>query len=224
MGKISGKVSKGLGAAIQEAQEKMNTSDKSEVKELLNSGVEAHKKRKRKTKAASEETVENSLFDAIMPAEEKKPVVKEEYHMRTHEEVCEDDIKKAHDRGYPEPDFDFRNYYEKGQIIYFIHILGGGINTKELKKLKIRTIYPRMMVCDEEKACCQCIGYSQKEYIFNTPKEAEPVYKSIKLAAEEAPKSPKSGRKSADNTDEGIEGEYGLNEAYMNPEEVQDED
>ena len=32
MGKISGKVSKGLGAAIQEAQEKMNTSDKSEVK------------------------------------------------------------------------------------------------------------------------------------------------------------------------------------------------
>lgn len=223
MGKISGKVSKGLGAAIQEAQEKMNSSDNSEVKELLNSGVEAHKKRKRKSKETSENMVENSLFDAIMPTEEKKPA-KEEHHMRTHEEVCEDDLKKAHDRGYPDPDFDFRNYYEKGQTIYFIHILGGGINTKDLKKLKIRTIYPRMMVCDEEKACCQCIGYNQKDYIFNTAKEADPVYKSIKLAVEDAPKSPKSGRKYKDSTDEGDEEESGLNEAYMNPEEVQDED
>jgi hypothetical protein len=144
--------------------------------------------------------------------------------MRTHEEVCEDDIKKAHERGYPEPDFDFRDYYAKGQIIYYIHVLGGGINTKELKRLKIRTIYPRMMVCDEEKSCCQCIGYSCKDYIFNTAKEAEPTYKSINLAVEEQPKMAKSGRKSDNSTDEEVEENIDENEAYTRLEEVLDED
>jgi hypothetical protein len=222
MGKISGKVSKGLGAAIQEAQEKMNSST-DEVQELLNSGVEARKKRKSKSKE-SEVSTENSLFDAIMPAEEPKKTKQEPSHMRTHEEVCEDDIKKAHERGYPEPDFDFRDYYAKGQIIYYIHILGGGINTKELKRLKIRTIYPRMMVCDEEKSCCQCIGYDCKDYIFNTAKEAEPTYKSINLAVEEQPKMTKSGRKSDNNTDEEVEENTGENEAYTRLEEALDED
>ena len=114
-----------------------------------------------------------------------------------------------------------RNFYEKGQIIYFIHILRGGINTKELKKLKIRTIYPRMMVCNEEKACCQCIGYNERDLIFDTPRDADVVYKTINLADEKELEKAKSGRKSKKGIDEDTDEENSEYEAYMSLEEVE---
>lgn len=189
MGKISKDVSSGLGAAIKEAQDKIkgNSSE-----ELLNSGVKKHKDRK--VKAKQEENAEdNSLFNALIPKEEKPK--KEQSHMKTYEEVCQEDIQKAHDRGYEDPDFDFRSNYQRGQIIYYVLV---GRNTKELKKLTVRTVYPRMMVCNEEKAACVCIGYKERDYIFGTPYEAKPVYDSIKLDPEEGVKSPKSGSKNDD--------------------------
>lgn len=192
MGKISNKVSKGLGDAIKEAQEKMTGNSNPEVEALLNSGAENRRKRKSK-KEEQTVTEDNSLFNELIPKETKPEKV--ESHMKTYEEVCQEDIQKAHERGYEDPDFDFRDYYQKGQVIYYILILGGGINTKELKRLKVRTVYPRMLVCDEEKAACQCIGYSQRDYIFNTAHEAKPTYDSIDLATEEPVKVSKSKAK-----------------------------
>ena len=170
MGKISSQVSKGLETVIQEVKNKI--SDDTSSKELLNSGAEVQKKRHRRTKAEIQaekeakavESQDNSLFEALYIHEEsKKEEIEDnrpEWEKRSakdNDEFCEWELEKAKLKGLENPDFDFRNFYEKGQTIYFIHILRGGINTKELKKLKIRTIYPRMMVCNEEKSCCQCI-------------------------------------------------------------------
>lgn len=234
MGKISSQVSKGLGAAIQEVKNKIN--DDISPEELLNSGAETQKKRHRRTKAEIQaekeakvaESQNNSLFEALdIHEESQKEEIEDnrpEWEKRSakdNDEFCEWELEKAKLKGLENPDFDFRTLYEKGQTIYFIHILRGGINTKELKKLKIRTIYPRMMVCNEEKACCQCIGYNERDLIFDTPRDADVVYKTINLADEKELEKAKSGRKSKKGTDEDIDEENSEYEAYMSLEEVE---
>ena len=99
MGKISGKVSKGLGAAIAEAQAKLNGSTgENTVEALLNSGAEAQKKRKRRTKAEieaakqaeSEQTEDNSLFEALdLPKEDDDRPEWEKRRAVDHEEFCQ---------------------------------------------------------------------------------------------------------------------------------------
>ena len=129
----------------------------------------------------------NSLFDALTVEEQKPGQVKP----MTHEEVCEESIRQAHEKGLPEPDFDYRNFYTTGQVIYFIHVLKGNIKTKQLKKLTVRTIYPRMLVCLDVGAACQCISYKDKDYIFDNMQNAQPLYDSIELTAEETKPSSK---------------------------------
>lgn len=238
MGKIAKNVSKGLGAAIAEAQAKMNGSTaeiegfpgEHTVEALLNSGAEAQKKRKRRTKAeieaakASESKDEFSEMLGITeeePGEDNRP----EWEKRRavdHDEFCQWELEKAKLKGVPEPEFDFRNYYEKGQIVFFVRIMEA-LGEKEVKKLYLRTIYPRMMVGSEEKACCQCIGYNDRDKIFLTPRDADAYYKSIKLTSKYASEESKSKRKSRKGIDEGVDEEEGLDEAYMSLEEVEDD-
>lgn len=237
MGKISSQVSKGLGAAIQEVKNKIN--DDISPEELLNSGAETQKKRHRRTKAEIQaekeakaaKSQDNSLFEALdihkESQEEEIEDNRPEWEKRSakdNDEFCEWELEKAKLKGLENPDFDFRALYEKGQTIYFIHILRGGINTKELKKLKIRTIYPRMMVCNEEKACCQCIGYNERDLIFDTPRDADVVYKTINLADEKELEKAKSGRKSKKGIDEDTDEENSEYEAYMSLEEVENDE
>ena len=234
MGKISSQVSKGLGAAIQEAKNKI--SDDASPEKLLNSGVEVQKKRHRRTKAEIQaekeakaaESQDNSLFEALDIHEESQEEEVEDNRpdwekrsAKNLDEFCEWELEKAKLKGLENPDFDFRNFYEKGQTIYYIHILRGGINTKELKKLKIRTIYPRMMVCNEEKSCCQCIHYESRDLIFEKLKDADAVYQTINMVSEEELEKAKSGRKSSKGTVEYPEEENGDNETYMSLEEVE---
>ena len=223
MGKVSNKVSKGLGAAIAEAQAKINGSSTEEqaVEALLNSGAEAQKKRKRRTKAEMEAARQaesgesNSLFESLeIPEEESKP--------KTHDEFCELEIRKAHDRCLPEPDFDFRAHYEKGTIIYFVRVLEA-LGEKEVKKLHLRTIYPRLMVGSQEKGCCYCIGYNERDRVFLTPRDADAYFKTVNVTAKYTSEEPKSRRKTSEGIDEEVDTENSLEEAYTSSEEVEDD-
>ena len=232
MGKISSQVSKGLGAAIQEVKNKIN--DDISTEKLLNSGAEAQKKRHRRTKAEIQaekeakiaESQDNSLFEALDIHEEEVKDNRPEWEKRRpkdHDEFCKWELEKAKLKGLENPDFDFRNFYEKGQIIYYIQILNMGINTKELKKLKIRTIYPRMIVCSEEKACCQCVDYNEKDLIFDTQRDADAVYKTINLTDEKELEKTKSKKKSKNNITEDSDEENNEYEAYITSEEDEED-
>lgn len=224
MGKISNKVSKGLGAAIVEAQAKMNGNVSDDVETLLNSGAEAQKKRKRRTKAEievdkqAEITEENSLFEALDlpddPNEEDNRPEWEKRNARNHDEFCQWELEKAQLKGLPEPDFDFRNIYEKGDIVFYVRIIEL-LGEKEVKKVFLRTIYPRMMVGSEEKACCHCIGYNERDRIFRTPKEADDYCKAFKLSskyASEETKQRKNNMNEGEEEDGDNEGNYRNNE------------
>lgn len=98
------------------------------------------------------------------------------------EKKAEAEKRKALKLNYPDPDFDFREYYTKGQEIYFIYV-NELIGEKQLIKLTIRTIYARTLVGYEENACCHMIDYNTREQIFLTKSEAEVFLKSIKVIA-----------------------------------------
>lgn len=190
MGKISDKVSNGLGTAIAEVKAKLNENinEENATEELLNSGVKAQKKRKKE-----KEIDDNSLFKTFEPKEEPRP--------KTHEEFCELQLKKAHERGLPDPDFDFRNHYEQGEIVYYVRyseLLG----TKEIHKVYLRTIDPRMMVGSQEKSYCHCIGYNQRNQVFRTPKEADSFYKSLKIEPKYGSEKPKKQKDYDEDEDE----------------------
>ena len=185
MGKISKQVSKGLGAAIQEVKAKIageeNMQDNEQVEssfdvnDLLNAGVEAHNGRKKKKKETDE------------LGEEKVFAQRSSF---TYEETCENDFKNAQEKGLPDPDFDFRNYYEQGETVYYVNyseILG----EKEVVKVYLRTIYPRMMVGSEEKASCHCIGYPQRDNIFRNSKDANDFCNSLDISPRYSVKEPK---------------------------------
>lgn len=239
MSKISSQVSKGLGEAIAEAQAKINGDNSAE--ELLNSGVTAHKKRHRRTKAemeaaraaevekenSSEEN--NSLFEEIVPEEE--PDNRPEWEKRSHkdfDEFCQWEIQKAHYYNKPEPDFDFRNFYEKGQVVYYVRVFEK-LGEKEIQKLTLRTIYPRMLVGCLEKGYCQCIGLSCRDKIFETHKEALAYYRTIKVTSkygiEYDDETGKKKRKSRKSENDEEDNEYEDTEyESQEVEETDDED
>lgn len=171
------------------------------------------KKRKRRTKVemeAAKASEENT--DTVEPEEDNRP----EWEKRRavdHDEFCQWELEKAKLKGLPEPEFDFRNHYEKGQIAYYVRVMPS-LGEKEVVKVTLRTIYPRLMVGSEEKGCCHCIGYNDRDKVFLTPRDADIYYKSIKVTSKYGSEEPKSRRKKNYSTDEDIEEESGEIEAY----------
>lgn len=100
--------------------------------------------------------------------------------MITTDKIAEKEKQNAIDKNFPDPYFDFREYYSKGQEIYYAYI-NDFIGEKENIKLKIRTVYARTLIGYEENACCHMIGYKNKEQIFQTKSEAEAFLKTIKV-------------------------------------------
>lgn len=78
------------------------------------------------------------------------------------------------------PGFDFNNYYEKGQKIFYIRILRK-LGVKEFLELKIRTVYPKMIVACEEKKATVCIGPDTKDMIFVDKKLALETYDNVEV-------------------------------------------
>ena len=101
---------------------------------------------------------------------------------KTTEEVAEEEIKRAHEKGWDEPDFDFRELYRSGDTIYYVY-LNHLTGDKELLKLTVRTVYARSLIAWEEKGCARIIGYPSRDWIFLDGREAESYYKTAKVVA-----------------------------------------
>lgn len=96
--------------------------------------------------------------------------------------IAEKEKQKALEQNLPDPYFDFRDYYTKGEIIFYVYI-NELIGTKQIIKIKVRSIYARTLVGYEENACCHMIGYNTREQIFHSKSEAEAFSKAIQIVA-----------------------------------------
>lgn len=96
----------------------------------------------------------------------------------TTEQICDNMLKEAKLYELENPYFDYRNDYERGEIIYYVY-RNRITKTASLKELKVSTVYPRAVVGYQDKGEAICIDYTDKDYIFETPKEAEKCLKSV---------------------------------------------
>ena len=96
--------------------------------------------------------------------------------------VSSDDSSRKPDEPRVEkyPGFDFTTMYSKGQVIFYVKV-NELIGEKELQELKLRTIYPKMLVGCLEKAYTQCIGPDTADRIFTNRYDAVQCYDSINI-------------------------------------------
>lgn len=112
-------------------------------------------------------------------ASEDKP------RMLTHEEFCEKELQEAREKGWEDPDFDYRKIYRKGQQIFYVRVYNSPyLKEKHIVPAKIREIYPRTVIGVEPSSQCVCIDYKRRDMIFLTQYEAQQCYNSINLPEE----------------------------------------
>lgn len=133
---------------------------------------EPKKKRKKNKNKVEEDPNKNHIF------EENKPY--------TYEEICEKDLKDALELNKENPTFDFRNLYTNGDLIYYVLKTDRFIKKKEIITLKIRNIYPRMIIGVQEAGYCECIGYKQRDMIFVNYVDAKNYYDTLNDYIEES--------------------------------------
>ncbi len=100
-------------------------------------------------------------------------------HHDDRDQFCEWEIEKAHLEGKPDPDFDYRRFYQEGDKVYLVRYYAT-LKVKELIEMKIRTIYARSMVGVIDKQYCQCVDIQDRDNIFYNHKDALDCFNGIK--------------------------------------------
>lgn len=93
-------------------------------------------------------------------------------------------MRKKKEAEIQEPEefvFDFRNFYEKGQEVWFV-LVTNYLHTKETLHCRIRTIYSNAMVCNtiDKEGNDVIIPIQDRSRVFNSEREAEKAAKRIK--------------------------------------------
>lgn len=71
-----------------------------------------------------------------------------------------------------DPYFNFRECYVKGDTLYYTYI-NELMNKREILKLNIRTIYPKVLIAQDENGQCYTISSEDKDRIFSSKEEAQ---------------------------------------------------
>ena len=123
------------------------------------------------------ETVSDYISDASSYCHKGFELIWPEHH-EDQDQFCQWEIEKAHLEGKSEPDFDFRLFYQKGDKVYLVRNYDT-LKTKEIIYMTLRTIYARMMIGVVEKQYCQCVGFSDRDYVFYNKSDALDYFNSI---------------------------------------------
>lgn len=146
--------------------------DIASLRTKVNSGKEQEEEKpKSKHDKKKKEQLKDKNKKIEDPFAQAEQIINESSESNSKEEAKEEKPEKF-------PGFDFNNYYEKGQKIFYIRI-HKNLGIKDFMELKIRTIYPKMMVACEEKRATVCIGADTKDLIFTDRKSATQAYDNI---------------------------------------------
>lgn len=137
-------------------------------------------KRKRRTKAEMEEA-------RRLEAEQQKETSKSNYWdncppMKTADDISDEQIQKAIERGDEDAYEDLRTDFERGDIVYLVDY-NKFTNTVTQYNLKVYTVYAKACVCRNDSGEGEAICFNlkdSKECVFKDPREAHKYYKHIK--------------------------------------------
>ena len=155
-----------LGKKTLEKLEKLKT-----VKTITDTKIEEKPKRKCRTKAEMEEEAEqkSSYWDNCPP-------------MKTADDISDEQIQKAIERGDEDAYEDLRTDFERGDIVYLVDY-NKFTNTVTQYNLKVYTVYAKACVCRNDGGEGEAICFNlkdSKECVFKDPREAHKYYKHIK--------------------------------------------
>lgn len=98
----------------------------------------------------------------------------------TVDQLSEQQIARAKERGDENWESDFRNDYESGQKIYYVEI-NPLCHTKEILELYIGTVYSKIMVCWVDRGEAHSIGMDDADKIFKDEKSAKKYYSKVRI-------------------------------------------
>ena len=154
------------------------TLEKLEKLKTVKTITDTKPKRKRRTKAEMEE---------VHRLEEKKEKTKSSYWdncppMKTADDISDEQIQKAIERGDEDAYEDLRTDFERGDIVYLVDY-NKFTNTVTQYNLKVYTVYAKACVCRNDNGEGEAICFNlkdSKECVFKDPREAHKYYKHIK--------------------------------------------
>ena len=154
------------------------TLEKLEKLKTVKTITDTKPKRKRRTKAEMEEA---------RRLEEKKEKTKSSYWdncppMKTADDISDEQIQKAIERGDEDAYEDLRTDFERGDIVYLVDY-NKFTNTVTQYNLKVYTVYAKACVCRNDSGEGEAICFNlkdSKECVFKDPREAHKYYKHIK--------------------------------------------
>ena len=147
--------------------------DIASLRTKVSSNEEKEIKEKPKNKKKKEQLKDKNI--------KEDPFIQAEKIVNDSFDTNDNEIEKPKDKKQEKfPGFDFNNYYEKGQKIFYIRVRKK-LGIKDFLELKIRTIYPKMIVGCEEKRATVCIGPDTKDLIFTDRRSATQAYDNIEI-------------------------------------------
>ena len=154
------------------------TLEKLEKLKTVKTITDTKPKSKRRTKAEMEE---------VHRLEEKKEKTKSSYWdncppMKTADDISDEQIQKAIERGDEDAYEDLRTDFERGDIVYLVDY-NKFTNTVTQYNLKVYTVYAKACVCRNDSGEGEAICFNlkdSKECVFKDPREAHKYYKHIK--------------------------------------------
>ena len=154
------------------------TLEKLEKLKTVKTITDTKPKRKRRTKAEMEEA-------RMLEAEQE--ISKSNYWdncppMKTADDISDEQIQKAIERGDEDAYEDLRTDFERGDIVYLVDY-NKFTNTVTQYNLKVYTVYAKACVCRNDGGEGEAICFNlkdSKECVFKDPREAHKYYKHIK--------------------------------------------
>ncbi len=94
--------------------------------------------------------------------------------------LSDQQINRAKERGDENWEQDFRNDYESGQKIYYVEI-NELCHTKEVLELYVGTVYSKVMIAWVDRGEAHSIGIEDADKIFKEEKEAKKYYSKVRV-------------------------------------------
>ena len=151
------------------------TLEKLEKLKTVKTITDTKPKHKRRTKAEMEEAHK-------LEAEQKSSYWDNCPPMKTADDISDEQIQKAIERGDEDAYEDLRTDFERGDIVYLVDY-NKFTNTVTQYNLKVYTVYAKACVCRNDSGEGEAICFNlkdSKECVFKDPREAHKYYKHIK--------------------------------------------
>lgn len=145
---------------------------------LVMSGIWANYCDKLGITGGDKKTSKTANKDAQIQSEKESQASEEQEE--PHKSIYNSPIAFIPKKDIKDPDFNFGDEYAIGQTVFLVKCFPT-LSKYEVLRLKLRSIYNRLMVGTVESGYCECIGYDMKDSVFMNELAANEYLAELKV-------------------------------------------